>query len=46
MYIDGLDPSSAFFLAEAPPFLSDLGGQALSPNGREQKGREQCGEKD
>ena len=46
MYIDGLDPSSAFLLAEAPPFLSDLGGQALSTDGGEQKGREQCGDKD
>ena len=46
MYIDSLDPSSAFFLAEAPPFLSDLRGQALSTDGGEQKGREQCGDKD
>ena len=45
MYIDGLDPSNAFFLAEAPPFLSDPRGQALSTDRGGQKGREQYGDK-
>ena len=41
-YINGFDPGSPFIIAEAPPFLSHSGVGALSANGREQNGRDQC----
>ena len=44
--LDSVEPRGTFIRTETPPFLSDLRGGAVSANGCEQEGRDQCGAKD
>jgi hypothetical protein len=44
--LDAVDPRSTFIGTNAPPFLPNLRGSAVSADGCEQESRDQCGAKE